>query len=270
MMAALMALPATIYYLLWHPARSTEYFFAWTVDLIRLITSLHFYADWLGFVGSLLGLTVLFVSLAGTCLAPARARWLLIGLWAGYLLYGLTLPFQMLTHSYYHIQLVPVVALGLVPVIEAVAVRAAAMRRAWQAALIAVTLVLIGYQSWAARSVLVVDDFSQAPVHWESIGRALPANAEVIALTQDYGFDLMYWGWRKVDLWPLNTDLAAVKNSDRDLAARFAGLTNGKDFFLVTAFGQFESQPELRKILAGYAVAAQGQGYTLYDLHRPQ
>jgi 4-amino-4-deoxy-L-arabinose transferase-like glycosyltransferase len=269
-MAVLMAAPATGYYLVWHPGRSTEYFFSWTVDLIRLITSPHFYADWLGFVGSLLGLSLLFVSLAGTCLAPVRPRWLLIGLWAGYLFYGLTLPFQMPTHSYYHLQLVPVVALGLAPAIQALVDRAAAMGRAWQAALIAVTVVLIGYESWAARSALVAEDFSQAPVLWDSIGRAIPANAGVIALTQDYGFDLMYWGWRRVDLWPLNTDLSAVKNSDRDLASRFAGLTGGQDFFLVTAFGQFDSQPELKKILAGYVVAAQGQGYVLYDLHRPK
>ncbi len=269
-MAGLMAAPGFGYYVLGHPGRSTDYFFSWTVDLIKLITSAHFYADWLGFVGGLLGVTILFASMVGTLLAPARLRWLLIGLWVGYAIYGLTLPFQMLTHSYYHIQLVPVVTLGLMPIIDAVVTRAWASGRGWKAASIVVLAALIGYESWAARSTLVAEDFHQTPALWASIGQAIPANAEVIALTQDYGFDLMYWGWRRVDLWPLATDLATVRNSDRDLAARFQAITQGKDLFLVTAFGQLDGQPELKKILDGYVVAGQGDGYVLYDLHQPK
>jgi len=266
-MAMLMAIPALAYYVLGHPGRSSEYFFSWTVTLFKLIASPHFYADWLGFVGSLLGLTVLFLSLAGTILAPPRLRWILIGLWAGYLLYGLTLPFQMYTHSYYHIQLVPMVALGLAPLAEAAATQVSALGRAWKAVLVAVAIVVIGYQSWAARSVLVAEDFSQVPAAWQTIGNAIPPNGEVIALTQDYGYDLMYWGWRKAALWPYSTDLSQVKNGERDLSLKFSELTAGQDYFLVTAFGQLDKQPGLKEILDDYSIAAQGDGYVLYDLH---
>jgi hypothetical protein len=267
-MTVLMILPGFGYYVLGHPGRSSEYFFSWTVDLIRLILSLHFYAEWLGFVGSLFGLTVLFLSLVGTLLAPHRARWLLISLWIGYLLYGLTLPFQMFTHSYYHIQLIPVVALGLASIAETIAVQGSRLPRAGKAALLVLALMIIGYQSWVGRSVLVAEDFSRAPAAWEAIGKAIPTNAEVIGLTQDYGYDLMYWGWRRVALWPLSTDLSAVKNGGRDLAARFTDLTTGEDYFLVTAFSQLDHQPNLKMILDGYPVAAQGDGFVLYDLHR--
>ncbi len=150
-MMALMAIPAFIYYILGHPGRSDEYFFAWTVDLIKLITTTSFYAHWLGFVGSLFGLTILFLSIAGVFLAPPRLRWMLIGIWIGYICYGLTLPYQMYTHSYYHIQLIPVVALGLVPIIEAVAVRVSSETRWLKAALIAIVVFVIGYQAWIAR-----------------------------------------------------------------------------------------------------------------------
>ena len=152
-MMALMAIPAFVYYILGHPGRSDEYFFAWTVDLIKLITTTSFYAHWLGFIGSLFGLTILFLSIAGMFLAPPRLRWMLIGIWIGYFIYGLTLPFQMYTHSYYHIQLIPVVALGLVPIIEAVAVRVSRETRWLKAALIALVVFIIGYQAWIARSV---------------------------------------------------------------------------------------------------------------------
>jgi 4-amino-4-deoxy-L-arabinose transferase-like glycosyltransferase len=44
-MAALMIVPALIFYILLHHGRSTEYFFAWTVTLIKLITSTNFYSS---------------------------------------------------------------------------------------------------------------------------------------------------------------------------------------------------------------------------------
>jgi len=39
-----------------------------------------------------------------------------------------------------------------------------------------------------------------------------------------------------------------------------------KDYFLVTAFNQLDKQPDLEKILDGYPIAAQGDGYALYKL----
>jgi hypothetical protein len=195
---------------------------------------------------------------------------MLIGIWTGYLLYGLTLPFQMYTHSYYHLQIIPVIALALVPVLEAAMERARGLRRRWQA-LAAVPIVLFAvYQAWAARSVLVREDFSEAPMLWSAIGQAIPEDADVIGLTQDYGFDLMYWGWRKVQPWPVRTALSDLRAGDRDVQTRFAEIAAGKDYFLVTAFGQLESQPALEQALNGYAVAAVGEGFILYDLNAPK
>ena len=89
-----------------------------------------------------------------------------------------------------------------------------------------------------------------------------------MALTQDYGYDLMYWGWRKVDLWPLDTDLSSIKNAGKDPAAKFASMTSGDSYFLVTAFGQLDRQPNLKKVLGAYPVAVQGNGFVVYDLRK--
>ena len=266
-MALLMVAPALIYYVFLHSGRSTEYFFSWSVALVKLITSTNFYSKWLGFLGSLFGLTVIFVSLAGVFLAPTRLRWLLISLWIGYLLYGLTLPFQMYTHSYYHIQLTPVLALGLAAALNPLFERAAAQGPAGRAAFVAVIVALIGYQAWVARSVLVAEDFRQEPPVWAEIGKAIPEDASVIGLTQDYGFRLMMWGWRKVSLWPVSTDLGELRGEDNP-AASFSAYVSGKDYFLVTAFGQLDKQPDLKKILGHYPIVAQGDGFVLYDLRK--
>jgi hypothetical protein len=188
-------------------------------------------------------------------------------LWIGYVLYGLTLPFQMYTHSYYHIQLIPIIALGLAaalnPLIESVSAQSLVGRVGFIVLIVAV----IGYQSWVARSVLVAEDFRHEPAFWQQVGDVIPADADVIALTQDYGYRLMLFGWRKVSLWPLSTDLSEARGGNQG-GDDFAGLTEDKQYFLVTAFGQLDKQPDLKKSLAHYPIAAQGDGYVLYDLQK--
>lgn len=266
-MAAIMVLPALLFYVLLNQGRSTEYFFSWTVSLIKLISGSDFYTKWLAFIGSLFGFTMIFLSIAGGFLATPRLRWLLISLWIGYFLYGLTLPFQMYTHSYYHIQLIPIVALGLAaalnPLIESAAVQSVAGRVGF----IAVIVAVIGFQSWVSRSVLVAESFRHEPAFWLNVGEAIPMDAKVIGLTQDYGFRLMLYGWRKVTLWPYSTELAEVRNGKVDFANRFDELTVGRDYFLVTAFGQLDKQPSLKKLLDAYPIAIEGNGFILYDLN---
>ena len=267
-MAALMIVPALIFYILLNQGRSTEYFFAWTVTLIKLITSTDFYSKWLAFIGSLFGLTTIFLSIAGTLIATPRLRWLLISLWIGYIFYGLMLPFQMYTHSYYHIQLIPIIALGLAVALNPLIESVAAQSQVGRVSFITLIVAVIGYQSWVARSVLVAEDFHHESVFWKQVGDVIPADADVIALTQDYGYRLMYFGWRKVTLWPYVTELAEVRNGEVDFADRFDELTAGRDYFLVTAFGQLDQQPSLKKILDEYPIAIQGDGYVLYDLNK--
>lgn len=265
-MAAIMVVPALLYYVVLNQGRSTEYFFSWTVALMKLITSTDFYTKWLAFLGTLFGLTILFLSIAGALIAPSRMRWLLVSLWIGYLMYGLTLPFQMYTHSYYHIQLIPLIALGLAVVLHPLTESVAGMGGVRAAGFIALAAAVIGYQAYVSRSVLVAESFRHEPAFWNHVGDAFPSDAKVIALTQDYGYRLMLYGWRKVDLWPLATELSATRNPDKDNAAQFDELTAGKDYFLVTAFGQLDKQPGLKKILDTYPIAIQGEGYVLYDL----
>lgn len=265
-MAGIMIVPALSYYVLLNHGRSTEYFFAWTVNLLKLISSTDFYTKWLAFIGGLFGLTVIFLSIAGALIATPRMRWLLISLWVGYLLYGLTLPFQMYTHSYYHIQLIPIITLGLAVVVNPLIESVAGLGMARSVPFVALIVAVFGFQAWVARSVLIAEDFHHEPAFWENVGEQIPVEGKTIALTQDYGFRVMLWGWRNVDLWPLVTDLAAIKNGGAIPSDKFSELTADKDYFLVTAFGQLEKQPELKKILDAYPVATEGDGYVLYDL----
>ncbi len=150
------------------------------------------------------------------------------------------------------------------PLIE----RTAAQGPAGRVAFVALIVAVIGYESWVARSVLIAEDFRHEPAFWKDLGNVIPVDARVIGLTPDYGYRLMYFGWRKVVLWPYSNELTEVRNGEIDFSERFAELTQGRDYFLVTSFGQLDKQPDLQKILETYPVAAQGDGYVLYDLRK--
>lgn len=265
-MASLMILPAFIYYVLMHFGRSSEFYSSWSVAQFELIMSRDLYSRWLALLGSLFGLTILFLSMAGSLIAAARLRWLLVSLWVGYVAYGLTFPFYIYTHSYYHIQLIPIIAMGLAVALEPIRKAALFQSVGVRTALVTLAVAVTAYQAWVARSVLMAIDFRNEPPIWAEIGKAIPEDSRVIGLTQDYGLRLMLFGWRKVSLWPLSTDRADLRNGDRDLVARFDELTAGDDYFLVTAFNQLEKQADLKQILDGYPVTAEGQGFVLYDL----
>lgn len=271
-LAGLMVLPSLIYYILFTPSgRITEFVNAWTLSLIQLITSPEFYVRWMGMVHSLFGLAVLFAGLAGVIIAPPRSRALLAGLWAGYLVYGLTLPYQMTTHNYYHLQVTPILALSLAPVAALVLAQASRQPRLWQIVLLGAILAAAAYPAWVARSTLFAEDFRNEPVYWAEMAEHLPADGRIVALTQDYGYRLMYFGWRNVDLWPITgeQELAELRGSESTFAELFQKHAGDHDYFLVTAFGQYDRQPELQAMLENnFNLVVEGDGYLVYDLHQ--
>lgn len=269
-LALFMVLPTGLYYLIFSPSgRITEYVTAWTLSLLGLLASPAFYIRWMSFVHSLVGLAVIVVGLLGVVLSRPAERSLLAGLWVGYLLYGLTLPYQMYTHNYYHLQLVPILALSIAPVAQSLLEKVSHQPKFWQIVFVGIAVIGIAYPAWVARSTLMAEDYRAEPVYWQEVAETIPSNASVVALIQDYGYRLMYYGWRNVAVWPVTgeQDLAELRGRGKDFEERFADETENRDYFLVTAFGQFNQQPELRrKLEENYPLVAQGDGYLLYDL----
>jgi 4-amino-4-deoxy-L-arabinose transferase-like glycosyltransferase len=271
-MAILMALPSAVYYLILNHGRAGDYFTSWTLELSHLLIEPSFYVRWLSLVQSLMGLTALLLALVGVLIASPRNRSMLLGLWGGYAAYGLFLPYQMYTHSYYHLQLVPIIGLSLVPVAQAVLERLSQQGWPWQALFSGILLVGIVYPAWVTVSAQKAENDRKEPAYWQEIASYLPTDGKILALTQDYGYRLMYYGWRKVVLWPNRGELnlSSLRGSNKEFETLFANKTQGFDYFLITAFGQFNDQPELQKMLNDhYPVFAKGDGYLIYDLDNP-
>lgn len=272
-MAVLAVAPAAMFYLSQRQGGIGGYFANWTVALAHLLREPSFYIRWLSFLSDLMGLTVILLAFLGVLIAKPGWRNLLLGWWLGYFIYGISLPYQMYTHSYYSLQLVPVLALSLVPVAEVLWEKASALRGGWRLALASLVLLAVSYPAWLSVSALRAEDHRTAPAYWEQIGTLLPPQGRIIALTQDYGYPLMYYGWRKVALWQTSGEqnLADLRGREKDFDSAFTNRIEGMDYFLVTAFNQFNSQTALKKTLYDhYPVIAEGKGYLIFDLTSPK
>ncbi len=255
-----------------------------------LLVSPLFYLGWHNKVTAVLGNVGLPLALVGLFFwQERRAQAFLAGLWLAYLLFGLYFDYHISTHDYYSLPLVPIAALSLAGMGERVmawAVQEAseteagsgsgrkrgALRGVRRGALAVVLLYALFSVVWSVRSEMKAVDYRPQAAWWQEIGATLGREASVVALSQDYGLRLAYWGWVEAAVWPSSGDMyrAQVLGGGRDFEAFFEKMAGKKHFFLVTDMDDFARQPELQSLLAGYPVYAQGEGYVIYDLRHSQ
>jgi hypothetical protein len=273
-MTVLVAVPSVIYYLILNQARSSDFLSFWTLSLASLILTSKFYVEWMAMIGGIMGLTVVLAGIIGTLLAPKNGRALLIGAWIGYVLFGLTSPYQYITHDYYHMTLIGLVGLSLVPFLAAVFQVLVKQTWIWRAIAICVLVFTAGYSLWVGRSKIYVATYTNEPASWRKVAAAIPTGKTFVSLTSDYDMRLRYYGWTmSAFTWPSSADLKLFSihgNKPIDYETYFKENTSGKDYFLVTALSEFDAQPQLKDILTErYPVFVQGNGFTIYDLDHP-
>ncbi|HEX9019507.1 MAG TPA: glycosyltransferase family 39 protein [Anaerolineaceae bacterium] len=264
--------------------RSTSFASFWILSFTGMLRESKFYVRWLGLIRGIMDVMVFFAALLGAFLYPARGRAVALGLWFGYLMIGVTFPYQIYTHDYYSILLVPVAAFGLAPLAEAVFNRVRLLGPAWRGIFVTALLLVIAYYGYVARSEIYAIDKSGEPYPWQQMGKNLPHDGPIIGLIHDYGNRLKYYGWRSVARdWPTQGDLALsaaaseARGSSSSLPTGsafetyFKDQTQGMSYFLVTLFADFNAQPALKSMLYDhYSVAQKGDGYILFDLRHPK
>lgn len=268
-LAGLILAPPAIYSLFLGSARAAEYFTSWTLALSHLLLQPSLYLRWLLLVQNLMTPLALVLAAAGVILSRALNRAFLLGMWCGYFIYGLFFPYQMYSHNYYHLQVVILVAFSLVPFLCWLYVKLVSWKTGWRYSLASALLIVLVYFIWSALLPMRSQDYRGEPVYWQRIASYLPTDGKIIALTQDYGYRLMYYGWRKVSLWPNRGEqnLNALRGSQKEFTAFFDRLTADKSYFLITSFRQFDDQPQLKQYLfEHFPIMAQGNGYLIFSL----
>jgi hypothetical protein len=239
-----------------------------------LLASPLFYIQWqtkaafvAGGIGIMLGLLGIFL------VREKGTRVFLIGIWGAYLVFGLYFNYHISTHDYYSLPLVAIVAVSLAPLGDWFFRHLMEAGSGWiRSALFVVLLYGVFSTVWNVRNEMKSVDYRPQVAYWTEIHDVLePQQGSIVALTQDYGLRLAYWGWLKAALWPSYGDLyqADVRGNQRNINKLFAETVAQKSLFLVTDLEDFAKQTELQKLLAGYPVLMQGDGYVVYDLKHP-
>ena len=252
----LMVVFVFVYYFLQIGENSTGYLSSWTlISKWRDLLDPSFIIQWMLRIDDLLYLSVVAAGFIGMLIAKSQDCILLLGLWLGYILLGLIFPHHIVTHDYYHLPLIGLVSLSIIPLIEAITEKIKSQKVIVHYVFLGVVLLFFGYNGWIGRSILVGQDYRDHPAFWQKIASVLPEGSKAIGLTQDYGFRLMYYGWRKIDLW-----------STGEGAENFTKISGDADYFLITAKNQLDM--ELDQYLEDhFQIYANGVGYLIYDLN---
>lgn len=264
------AFPAA-YYLAGIAERSSGYFSFWTLSMLGLLKEGFMYAGWTTILNQLYGFVLLCLGIIGVLLSRSRMRALLVGGWLGYIIFGLTFPYQIHTHAYYSLVVLPLLSLSVAPVGSLIGRQMMKLTSAWRPIAAALVLIAVIYVSWLDRVQVLGSLTAENTRAWEIMGDELPRDGKIIALTHDYGNFLAYYGFRKVDLWPYTEDFQVGNLSGapdkEDFPVLFSRLTQGYRYFLVTQFAQLDAQADLKKMLnEHYALVKDGDGFILYDL----
>ena len=212
------------------------------------------------------GTVVLVAGIAGILLARGTARALIVGLWLGYLAFGLTHTYPIYTHDYYSLQLVPIVALSLLPVADralpALRRLPAAARLALAAGAVAVAFA-IGIDRLRERAD-EVPRLRHTARTYAAIGAEVDHSRSVLFLDTLAAAPMRYYAWIAGAAWPNRGDMEFEELSagTRPIGAgeRFRGRSPNHypnrdslkwppQYFVVSNFTELTQQPDLRRLL---------------------
>ena len=196
-------------------------------------------------------------------------RSMMAGMWISYIAYGLFFNYHIATHDYYHLPLIPIVAVSLSPLGSWFLARLAESTvQGWQRGAVYVILLFGLFMSvWNVRNQMKAVDYRPQAALFSELGQMLDGQ-KFISLTQDYGARLEYWGLRSAFSWPSAGDQAynRIRGGEFSFSELFEQYSSKKDFFLVTDFEELDKQSQLKEYLSAYPVYRQGDGFVIYDL----
>jgi 4-amino-4-deoxy-L-arabinose transferase-like glycosyltransferase len=209
----------------------------------------YFWRGWLQQIETMVGLVVFIGAVLGVMLLrPGLPRALMAGLWGGYFLFGLVFTYHIHTHDYYSLQFVPLVALSLGSLWDAVerqTVQRARLylRRAGLLGLILLVVIVtmveqrtiiegIAYQAGGEKpfpgkykgTTLIADYQARAEIY-ANIGDLVGHSSRTIYSAPDFGSPLLYYGRIEGEYWPTPEMLAWWRSRGRG-SSQLGGASN--------------------------------------------
>jgi len=244
-------------------------------DLLpHLVLEPAFWKGWLSQIDAVVGYPAWMVALVGILVSRERlTRGLLVGLWAGYVVFGLVFTYTIHTHDYWNLQLIPIVALSLAPVVGLILGQLRAVSQTWhqRAAVGGLGLLALALSIGIAQARLPSGGLDRKVRIAQELGERVGHSTDVMYLSGDYGLPLEYHGFLSGFAWPLASDLEWERLAGvppRDPAQRLRGWFGTKvpRYFIVEDLREFAQQPDLARFLAGFPVVVQNDDYVIFAL----
>lgn len=240
-----------------------------------LFSDPKWYLKWFMMAKFVVGYYPIVIALLGFFfLSEKKSRWFYLFMWVGYLLYGFMFAYHIYTHDYYHLPLIPIIALGFGLVAAQLFSLLENRSLHWFMKVLVLGLFAfaLGLNVMKSRGDMIGESFRHEAKYWTELGDLIGQQSSVIALTHDYGYRLNYWGFIQPTLWPTQGDLTVkqlIGSTDPEFETLYKMRTEGKDYFLVTLLGELEGQPALSEYLFAHYPYQQGDGFYLFDLKNP-
>jgi hypothetical protein len=242
--------------------------------LPQLWFSPFFWRNWINNIGLTLGFIPFIGGLLGIlCFREGLPRSLVIGLWTGYVCFALVLNYNLATHDYYQLQLIPIVGLSIGPLMALTMSHLEQIRpqlhwriAAWSALLLALVLSIA-----VARSSLVNGDAEHKVRIQREIGELVNHSTKTVFLSSDYGVPLEYEGLLSGSSWPLQWDLewerlAGLKSPTAQERFNTWYAKDSPNYFIVEDLREFERQPDLKQFLSKFPNVSQRNDYLVFKL----
>jgi hypothetical protein len=263
--------PATLYYS--YLSSSSQITQRQVVFFSELLTQRGFWLDWLKLGADSVGIFALIAALIGLFLLKDRLpQTLIIALGIGYLLFGLVFGYYVRAVSYYHVQLIPIVAFPLGVFLVSVFERLSKTRARMLVWLSAILFILLAaFLSINKMRSRLGDAQFESIATAREIGDLVNHSNRVVYLARAYGTPLEYYGELTGTFFP-----RAVSSRDRALGKkgetlsveqRLDALGFNLEYFVITNFNEFERHHgDLREYLAdNCSELASSERYIIYE-----
>ncbi|MBC8332754.1 MAG: glycosyltransferase family 39 protein [Anaerolineae bacterium] len=234
-----------------------------------------FYIRWQEMATNICGFGTLLAALVGLLLLKDKGkRGLLAGMWLGYFAYSMTFAYHTLTHDYYQLPLIFIIAASLTVLASEILGRIAAVERGLWARFAVMVILLVGamFKTWDVRVNLARDDYRGDAAFWQELGEWIPPDSDVLSMSQAYGQALYFFGWVPNDPWlsqgDINMRVLAGTPEEEVVQAQYDMIPK-YDYFVITKVGEFRADARLSELMYNnYTLVVENKSYTIFDLRK--
>jgi hypothetical protein len=244
----------------------------------QLWLSKHYWGGWLNQIEKTVGYIALAVGVFGVSRVRSRLpRALLIGLWGGYFVFGLTFTYHICSHTYYQLQLIPIIALSLGSICTQSFnhLKRNSKPVYCRVFLLLTLLLLISLNLYKTRRRIAHSGFEHKVKVAEEIGEIVSHSPKTIFLAPNYGSPLLYHGEISGKYWPQSWETIVEKLNGQNISSvedrlNYWSTVYSPDYFIVTDLKDFETQKDLKELLfANFPVVANSGDYVIFKLDQP-